>query len=155
MDFLLVQFHFTISQNFIVSMIDNITITFMQINTFGWLTYELSSGLKTIYILFLGAVIFMYPTKEELANITKVGFFIIVVAVYVITSLIMYITWSPVGGENILGVQGRYFIPAIGILTLLSSGSNNKENSSTDFKYIFIALVFLALTILFIVNNYY
>lgn len=142
-------------RNFMISMIDNITMTFTQINTFGWLTYGLNSGIKTIYILFLGAVIFMYPTKEELANITKIGLFIIVVAVYVITSLIMYITWSPVGGANILGVQGRYFIPAIGILTLLSSGSNNKENSGTDFKYIFIALIFLALTILFIVNNYY
>ena len=68
----------------------------------------------------------------------------------------MFLTWTPVGSVGISGVQGRYFVPLIGLLTLLSSGKgNNDEKEKIDYTFLVLAMSFIAVLIITILNKYY
>lgn len=141
---------------FIKELIENIHEYIIQINTWGWLSYTSNEGIMAIYPIFIGAIILLYPNKKLLSRRTKLGVFIISVGVYALVNLTLYLSWSPVGSSQILGVQGRYFIPLIAVMTLLSGNKkHNLDEEKQDMNYIFTAFVFLSLLIQAVMSNYY
>jgi uncharacterized membrane protein len=146
----------TFVKAFSVALLDNIRTYTDQLTRFGWLSYGFSAGSALLSVLFIGSVVVLYPNEEELCKKTKYGIVIVGLATYVATSLILYLSWTPVGSSSINGVQGRYFIPLIALLTLLSSGKKyNDETKLVDFKFIFISLIFLAIFVITMMNRYY
>lgn len=128
-----------------------------QLSTYGWLTYKLSKGLSLIYIVFLGSIILLYPTNYKIANKTKGGIILVSSAVYLVTCLILYLSWTPVGSTSIDGVQGRYFIPVLALISLISGGKdiNGKDKEKMDIKVLSASIIFIVLFLISILNNYY
>lgn len=66
---------------------------------------------------------------------------------------IFYLTYTPVGAGEILGVQARYFIPFIALLPLIISYD---EKSREEYKYLMMFIVlFLSGLVLLTITHYY
>lgn len=141
--------------NFIKAMLDNLRMYLDQLNTYGWLSYGANSAVKTIYPILIGGIIMLYPTKEVLSKKLKWGLALISLGIYATTCFIMYVSWTPVGGAGIDGVQGRYFVPVIAILMLFSGAKSTEDDSKKDFRYLFIAIIFVIFLLIFMMNRYY
>ena len=136
-------------------MLDNLRMYLDQLNTYGWLSYGANSAVKTIYPIFIGGIIMLYPTKEVLSKKLKWGLALISLGIYATTCFIIYVSWTPVGGAGIDGVQGRYFVPVIAILMLFSGAKSTEDDSKKDFRYLFIAIIFVIFLLIFMMNRYY
>lgn len=143
------------TKNFLYSAFNNINGYLEQLSTFGWLTYNWGSGLVAIYPIFLFSTVLLYPTKIDLCKKSKVGVMIVALGIFLSTSLTLYLTWNPVGSNSLVGVQGRYFVPMIALLSLISSNKFEKDNENRDKKYIYIAFIFLFIYLISILNKYY
>ena len=128
-----------------------------QITTFGWLSYSLNGTLMLFYTVFVCMVVFTYPTEEVLCKKTKVGIGLVSIGVYVVTNLILYLSWTPVGSIGIEGVQGRYFCSLIALTALISNRTlkDIDEREKFNNRYIFIAIVFVILYLIAMFNKYY
>lgn len=143
-------------KTFSVALLDNIGTYLQQLNTFGWLSYGLNSGSMILHSIFLGSVVLLYPNEERLCRKTKYGIMIAALGVYAVTCFILYLSWTPVGSLGIEGVQGRYLVPLIGLLTLLSNGKVDKDNDgTTDLKFLFTGMIFVLIFIITMMNKYY
>lgn len=146
--------HFLI--NFIRSLFDNMRLYLDQINIFGWLSYSINPTVTIIYQVFLFITLFMYSEKNTLKAKTRLGSALVLLGIYVATNLILYLTWTSVGSNTIVGVQGRYFCSALALIPLISCNEFSIENTEEkDFKLQFLALVFIVIFIITIMNRYY
>lgn len=142
--------------NFIRSLFDNIRLYLDQMNTLGWLSYSINSTVTIIYQVFLFITLFMYSEKNTLKAKTRLGSALILLGIYVATNLILYLSWTSVGSNTIVGVQGRYFCSALALIPLMSSNEFSIKNTEKkDFKLQFLALVFIVIFIITIMNRYY
>ena len=143
-------------KQFSVALIENIGSYVQHLSTFGWLSYGFNSGVMTLYTIFLGSVIILYPNEERLCNKTKYGTMIVALGIYTVTCFILFLSWTPVGGSVIEGVQGRYLLLIIGLLTLLSVGkAHSPKDDSIDLKFIFTGMIFAIIFIITMMNRYY
>ena len=137
-------------------LIENIGGYIEQINTWGWLSYQSNPGITTTYPIFIGAIILLYPNEITLSRRTKIGIFLVSVGIYALVNLTLYLSHTSVGSSQIIGMQGRYFVPLIALITLLSGSKKHKLNDEKqDMNYIFAAFVFLSLLIPTVMSNYY
>lgn len=91
----------------------------------GWLNIYVN---KLIIDTFLVLVIIMpFMEKHEIVLDKKQKIWTILIAIATILLVItaLYITWSEVGGDITVGVQGRYFIPVAILLLLCLCMKNN------------------------------
>lgn len=108
----------------------SVSATFMNINrytmlfSFGWLSYE-SIEIGILHLFTFGVICLSYPLKLKLSKLSKLGLLIIAVAISVLINLSQYLTWTPVGTEYILGVQGRYFIGVYAMFPLFLNQQGN------------------------------
>lgn len=144
-------------QNFTVALVSNFKAYVEQLGTFGWLSYSVNPGIMMLYPIFIGSMIVFYPNEEIIQRKTKVGFAIVTAAIYVATCFILFLTWTPVSAKGIDGVQGRYFVPLIGMLMLLSCGKNTskEEKEKMDYTFFVLAMLFAIVLIITIMNKYY
>lgn len=102
-----------------------------QLNVYGWLSYS-CPFLSLIMVYMFGKLC----AEEEGVNFSKIERLLIVLMVlgiYGATCLALYIGWSPVGNKEVLGVQGRYFIPMLVLLGMvLTIPQNSKKNINHD-----------------------
>ena len=111
---------------------------------------------NSLYLMFLGSVLLMYPTdKYDLKS--RIGSFGIVLLVYIGTYIALLFYWTPVGQLNpIIGVQPRYFLPLFALLPFIFSFNHNGQNrESLDNMIITLAIGFLALMIISLVSRFY
>lgn len=87
-------------------------------NQLGWLNIETSNIVIIMFIAILAISSFLTNEKEELRNIEKIWMIFIMFGVYVLVILALYLIWTSVGLDEVLGVQGRYFIPILPLLLL-------------------------------------
>jgi uncharacterized membrane protein len=82
---------------------------------FGQLTWlDLSVPVYLPEFLFLLMLAFAMLDKESkiiVSKFSKSVFFAIFVGTLLLISAVLYMTWSPIHGNDINGIQGRYFIP--------------------------------------------
>lgn len=107
--------------------------------TFGWLSYS-TPALSSLYMMFYGALMILYPIKLKIRKMTRVGIFLICLVIYVSVGVIMYLTWTEVGGGGFSGVQSRYFIPLLA-LTPVVFGINNNQQEDKKIEIIFVSVI--------------
>ncbi len=79
----------------------------------GWLNIEISNIVIIMFIAILALSPFLSETKEEFKNIEKAWVLIIAFGIYILIILALYLVWTSVGLDKVLGVQGRYLIPIL------------------------------------------
>ena len=142
--------------NFIRSLFDNMRLYLDQMNALGWLSYSINSTVTIIYQVFLFVTLFMYSGKNTLKAKTRLGSALVLLGIYVATNLILYLSWTSVGSNTIVGVQGRYFCSALALIPLISCNEFSIKNTEEkDFKLQFLALVFIVIFIITVMNRYY
>lgn len=142
--------------NFIRSLFDNMRLYLDQMNALGWLSYSINSTVTIIYQVFLFVTLFMYSGKNILKAKTRLGSALVLLGIYVATNLILYLSWTSVGSNTIVGVQGRYFCSALALIPLISCNEFSIKNTEEkDFKLQFLALVFIVIFIITVMNRYY
>ena len=88
-----------------------------SLSTFGWLEYSIP--FMSIITVTMFVKICVCEREIQINRINKVLIFLMVLGIYASTCLAMYLSWTPVGSSSIVGVQGRYFIPMLGLSVLL------------------------------------
>ncbi|HEX8637903.1 MAG TPA: DUF2142 domain-containing protein, partial [Pyrinomonadaceae bacterium] len=90
---------------------------------FGQLTW-LDLYVPTYLIVFIYFVIIITAlldkdSKKTVSKLNKFIFLLIIGGTAFLIGALLYMTWSPIGGDDIAGIQGRYFIPIAPLVFLL------------------------------------
>ena len=87
-----------------------------------------SNLLGVLYAIFFGIFSVVYPSSIEINLSNRAKLLLITGSIYISTFIIQYLTWAPIGSENLMdGVFGRYFIPLLAFIPLII-GINYNEN---------------------------
>lgn len=83
-----------------------------MIGVIGWLAVPLPAITYTLalFVMVL-AVLIRRPEEPALPRIAGVWQLLLVTGCILLVELALYLTWNPVGWPEIVGVQGRYFLP--------------------------------------------
>lgn len=96
--------------------------------------FQFSPIMGNLYLVFLGFLFLFYPLDEKLSINLRLSSLILSFIFILGTVIIFYLTWTPVGGSSVLGLQTRYYIPVYFIfpyiLNLSSKFNLNKFLSS-------------------------
>jgi uncharacterized membrane protein len=96
------------------------------IGTFGWLEFELPLVLVILSYLFLLVIAGMDQPLRMLVS-TRITLVMTSFLVTLLLILSQYIIWTPVGGEIVRNLQGRYFIPLMLPLFLIIPGRDSGQ----------------------------
>ena len=105
-------------------------ISYVQtwINGYGYYYWTPPHIASIFFLLSLGSVLLVASTADAVDKKFNILFITVFVLGYLATIVLMYLTFTPVGSDKILGPQGRYFIPSAMLLFLaLSSLSALKK----------------------------
>jgi uncharacterized membrane protein len=98
------------------------------INGYGYYYWTPPQIASIFFVLSLGSVLLISSSAEAVNKKFNILFITVFVLGYLATIVLMYLTFTPVGSDKILGPQGRYFIPSAMLLFLaLSSLSAVKK----------------------------
>lgn len=95
-----------------------------MLNYFGW--FEVRCAILTPVMVFIYTRC-CFRFKSSLKYYERGYILLLVGGIYFLTHLAMYLGWTSVGATNIAGVQGRYFIPALALLSLHFYSSSKIE----------------------------
>jgi uncharacterized membrane protein len=92
-----------------------------MVGIFGWLDYDLNFSVYIFYFVFMGFVIGYLYFKEKIYCDRKTLSAATVILLFTIINIFLgtYLTWVDIGGDNVYGVQGRYFLIVLPWLILL------------------------------------
>ena len=111
-------FHFlgTVTKDFITN-----GVAYVQewINGYGYYYWTPPQIVSVLFLLSLGSVLLVSSMSEWIDKKFNLLFILVFVLNYLATIVFLYTTFTPVGSDEVLGVQGRYFIPA-GMLLFLA-----------------------------------
>lgn len=112
------------------------------INGYGYYYWTPPQIVSLFFLFGLGVVLLIPSTSQWLNKKFNVLFIIVFVLVYLATVGLLYLTFTPVGSSEVLGVQGRYFIPSAMLLFLalssLSAIKKTGEPSSIRWGMVFL-----------------
>ena len=98
------------------------------VGDFGWLTTVLPEFVYFIFAVVLCLALFRDTRDRFVLTKSQKYIFLVVFLLYFMAVMIsMYLFWTPVGKDVVLGVQGRYFIPVFPVLFYLIASSLNGE----------------------------
>ena len=97
------------------------------INGYGYYYWTAPQIVSLFFLLSLGFVIYMDSTSRQVNRKLRIVFILLFVAGYIATIVSLYISYAPVGADQVSGVQGRYFIPLVLPLLLVLSSLSWKE----------------------------
>ena len=89
------------------------------INGYGYYYWTPPIVVSLFFLLGLASVVAADSTSDRVARRLRVIFILVFPAGYLATILAVYTTFTPVGSQQVLGVQGRYFISLSLLLILL------------------------------------
>lgn len=126
-------------EGFGAALINNIQSYVNSLATFGWLEY--GSTLIPVVTTFLFGKVCAQESGVYINKINKVLIFLMVAGIYASSCLALYLSWTPVGSTEILGVQGRYFIPMLALFSLLFASPSNSVNTDREQNGDIIAII--------------
>ena len=126
------------------------------INGYGYYFWTPPQIVSIFFLLSLGAVLLIDSTREHMHRKYRIVFILVFLAGYLATAVPLYLTFTTVGLNQLLGVQGRYFIPfaLLPVLTLASFLVTKKFTISSNWIIIFLAVA-LSLNIVGIILAFY
>jgi uncharacterized membrane protein len=119
-------------------------LTYFQgwINGYGYYYWTPPPIVAAFYLLSLVAVVLIDSTAGLLTKKSQLVFLLVFFAGYAATIASLYISYTPVGANQVLGVQGRYFIPLVLPLALvLASIPWKRAFAISSSKWIIASLV--------------
>ena len=122
------------------------------INGYGYYYWSPPQIVAVFYLVSLVTTILMDSTAAQVNQKSRLVFLVVFVAGYIATIASLYISYAPVGADQIFGVQGRYFIPlALPLVLFLASFSWRKFVPSANWTVAFLipALAFNLLGLYF------
>ena len=146
---------------FVKSIIVQMPTYLELLNAFGWFDL-VCPVLGPVMIFWYARCCFKY--KSSMKYFEKIYVFLLFCGIYFLTNFALYLTWTSVGSTSIAGVQGRYFIPAIVLVSLCFCTSDSLENSTIeckeknveDQKYsIWVSILLVAYYLFSVVEFYY
>jgi uncharacterized membrane protein len=94
------------------------------VNGYGYYYWSPPQVVSMFFLLGLGFVLLFDSTREQVNRKFHIAFILVFIAGYLATIISLYATFTPVGADQVLGVQGRYFIPlALPLFLTLASFS--------------------------------
>jgi uncharacterized membrane protein len=81
------------------------------INGYGYYYWTPPAIVSVFFLLSLAVVVFVDPASEQIDKKSRVIFILLFLVCYVATIASLYTSFTPVGADQIFGVQGRYFVP--------------------------------------------
>lgn len=132
--------------------------------TFGWLSYGLGN-LMWYYLVFVSCVLFMLPQYNPLPKISRFGTFLVGLGITSSILMTAYLMWGKITEMSFQGIQGRYFIGIILLMGLTCNVSQVfiptpitlavEEEERRDNFVVFIALLFVVMSIVLTILEYY
>jgi uncharacterized membrane protein len=110
------------------------------INGYGYYYWTPPQLVALFYLFGLLTVLWMDSTAGQVYRKTRWVFLLVFVTGYITTIISLYISYAPVGADQVFGVQGRYFIPLL-LPLLLILASFTRENLLLSNKWILVILV--------------
>jgi uncharacterized membrane protein len=85
----------------------------------GWLDVMVPVAWPAAYLLALAAVVLLAGNPRVVVQVRQRLLFVaILVGVLVVVAASQYVVWTPVGADDVRGLQGRYFLPVAPLLVL-------------------------------------
>ncbi|HEX8289051.1 MAG TPA: DUF2142 domain-containing protein [Pyrinomonadaceae bacterium] len=97
-------------------------------------------------------------TRFDVPQFGKIIFLFILICTAFIISALLYMTWSPVGGDIIQGIQGRYFIPVAPLFFLLFYNKKVKWKFFKGYVHIILyvsVVISMFVTLYSVIERYY
>jgi uncharacterized membrane protein len=104
------------------------------INGYGYYYWTPPQIVSFFFLLSLASVLLLDSTREQVNKKFRSAFILVLAAGYLATVVSLYATFTPVGSDQVLGVQGRYFIPLalLLFLTLASFSWTGRRTMATS-----------------------
>jgi uncharacterized membrane protein len=127
------------------------------INGYGYFYWTPPQIVSLFFLLSLGSVLLFDSTREQVNKKFRVAFIFVFIAGYLATVISLYATFTPVGSDQIFGVQGRYFT-SLALLLFLTVASfswmGNLAINSFKWTIAFLSIA-LSLNLVGIVLSFY
>ena len=81
------------------------------INGYGYLYWTPPQIVSFSFLLSVGCALLIETIHQQVDRKYRIVFILVFLAVYLATVVPLYLTFTPVGLDRVLGVEGRYFIP--------------------------------------------
>ena len=114
---------------------DGLFIEGMVGSLMGWLNIEISRVVIIMFVILLALSPFLEENEIKNNRKEKIWNLIIFFGTYILIVLAAYLSWTTVGADKVMGVQGRYFLPII-ILPLISLCDKDRYVKFKNIKYI-------------------
>lgn len=109
-------------------------------------------------LLYVVLIAFAVASEEDkIKNSAKINFFITFCISTVVIELAMYVLWTTIGGLDVEGIQGRYYIPINILLLLILMPKKCMIDVPKEKSYLFISFSLIAInlkTILLILDYF-
>lgn len=135
------------------NLIDNSSGYINMLNDFGWLEYKYSV-LNLLTVFMFGKICFQ-ERGIHFNCLNKILISLMVLGNYAFICLALYLSWTPVGKNGIDGVQGRYFIPLLLVLTLLFNSGDKGEGKRNYFYDVLIMTIMIGMMLIVTTLKYY
>lgn len=133
-------------------------LTYLQgwINGYGYLYWTPPQLVSILYLASLGIVLLVDSTRDSIHRKDQIVFLLVFLVGYLATAVPLYLTFTTVGLNELLGVQGRYFIPLalLPVLVLASVLFPRRFNISARWVITFLTIA-LSLNVLGILFAFY
>jgi uncharacterized membrane protein len=107
------------------------------INGYGYYYWTPPQIVSLFFLLSLGSAILFASPTDKLSRKFHIVFVLVFATSYLATILSLYTTFTPVGSDQIFGIQGRYFIPLVlPLFLVLASLSWTKHTALTSPRWI-------------------
>ncbi len=151
------------------TIVGNLGADLMQLFTIGQLSYDVYSIFMLVYFAFLALVAFSYARQDyreqmcennvSLSLVSRGMVLLCILGSVLLTYIALHLTWTPVGADTILGVQGRYYVPLLALLPFI--GQNSWPRVTEDayhrsrINIMFVAAATAAVTLITTLLKYY
>lgn len=125
--------------------------------TFGWLTYQ-SKLLTNISLVYYSLIGFIYPENINRSKKTRFFSLLIFSSIYLTTYAALFVGYTLYQNPDatmVSGVQGRYFIPILALMPFIICLNKDKSFKDMDLWILTFSLIFLAITVMLTIFNYY
>lgn len=126
-------------------------LTWLDLFVPRWLTIYL-------FVVLMGIVLLDKNAAVKISALNKTIFSIIIVLTALVVAALLYLTWSPIGGDRIAGIQGRYFIPVAPLFFLLFYNQRLRSKFFDRYVHVIVLLTVtfsLIITLGSIISRYY
>lgn len=146
---------FVYLKTFFITLIGNRRYIINQfVGNFGWLDTPLSLYVCYLYVFFIVLSVFGESSHSN-KIFNTVNVFVGLISFFIVSTM-LYISWSPVGHPEILGLNGKYLIPLSIFFVPVVSFKNRLNNSYYLNKVLlFVPIVTLIYSFVVIVNRFY